>query len=321
MKAFKTDEELAAIPLDKPVLVELPTSTAFDIDESANQEAPAEQPDDGAKRIEADLAALKAERDRERDRAARLERDAQEARRLAEAQKAELEALRTRSLRDENDLIANGLAAAQAERAAAESELERAFETGDAKAQAQATAKISRASAKILNFESGAAELAERKETVRTEPERREPERSAPQDFASAINANPNLLPAEKEWMIRNQSSFNDPDFNKELDVAYTRAVKKEGLVRGTPAYFDYIEKFTGLKRATTEEDDERNPPVSAPPSRQERGSDGRPTSGRIMLSPEQREIARSLGVSDIEYARQVAAFEQARKSDPEKYR
>lgn len=324
MKAFKTDEELAAIPLDKPVLVELPTSAAFDLESETPQSDPADQPDDGAKRVEADLAALKAERDRERQRAARLEREAEEARRLAAAQKNELESLRVRSQRDEGDLIASGLAAAQAERSAAEAELERAFEAGDAKAQAAATAKISRASAKIINFEAGAAELAERKDTVRTEPERREPERREPvaQDFVTAINANPNLLPAEKEWMIRNQSAFNDPDFNKELDVAYTRAIKKEGLVRGTPAYFDYIEQFTGLKKAGSNDgDDERNASVSAPVNRQERGSDGRPSSGKIMLSPEQREVARSLGVSDIEYARQVAAFEQARKADPDKYR
>jgi hypothetical protein len=35
---------------------------------------------------------------------------------------------------------------------------------------------------------------------------------------------------------------------------------------------------------------------------------------------PEQREVAKSMGVTEIEYAKQVQAFEPAKRDDPEKY-
>lgn len=326
LRALKTDEEIAAIPLNEPVLVELPSAmSSFDDDEENTGQNISDNKtgneDDGAKRLQDDLEALKAQNARETARADKAERDRQEAVRIAADRDEENKQLRAGRESDESALITNGLAGAQTQRDAAKSEFERAFESGDAKAMAEAQSKIGRSEARILHFESGAAELQERKETRKTEPDTRTVERQQP-DFVAAVNANPGLLQAEKDWMIRNKDAFNDPDFNKKLDFAYQGAVSKGDLVRGSAAYFDFMERATGLKKVDhNKDDDERDLSVSAPPSRTERGSDGHPTNGKIKLSVEQREIARSMGVSDIDYARQVQNFDAAKRADPEKYR
>lgn len=320
LRALKTDEEIAAVPLSQPVLVELPASMASFEPEGGEDDTDAggdKQPekivhgieqDDGAKRLQDDLEALKRDRDAANARA-------DEAIRIAADREEDNRRLREGRQQDETALINNGLAAAQAERDAAQAEFERAAEAGDFKAQAAANSKISRAEARILHFESGAAEIAERQTD---EPRRIETVRP---DFAANVRSNQNLMQSEKDWMIRNQDHFKDPDFNKRLDAAYAGAVAQPGLVRGTAEYFDYIEVKTGLRKSDRTSGNERDTGVSAPPSRNERGSDGRPTGGKVMLSPEQRDIARSMGVSETEYARQVQAFDVARKSDPEKYR
>lgn len=323
MKALKTDEELLAVPVTQPVLVELPTGfEPVTSDDDGKDKSADTSVDDGSQRLKDDYEALKAQSARDTARADQAERDAAEARRIASQREREATDALTRSQALENDLITGGLSAAQAELAAAESELERAGEAGDYKAMAKAQSRIGRASAQIVSLESGAAEAAERKVEPKREPEPRRQE--IPADFATRVNSNPNLLQAEKDWMIKNETAFKDPDFNKKLEFAYQGAVAKGNLVRGSAAYFDFMERATGLKadpRDDNDNDDERGTAVSAPPSRNERGGDGRPNNGKITLEPEQRALARSLGVTDIEFARQVAVFEVARKSDPEKYR
>lgn len=328
LRPLKTDEDLAAIPLDQPVLVELPSAMASfegdggNVNDNDAGKDRKDDADDGAKRLQSDLEALKAQSEANARRADQADRDRAEAVRVAAEREEENKRLRQRSVDDEDALITNGLTGAQASRDSAKAEFERAFEAGDPKAMADAQSKIGRAEAKILQFESGAAELAERKETTKREPERRvEPVRA---DFAANVQANPNLLQTEKDWMIRHKDSFNDPDFNKKLDTAYMGAMNQAGLVRGTPEYFEFIEIKSGLKKPEQRQDnndDERDVSVSAPPSRNERGGDGRPLNNRVTLTPEERDMARSLGVSDIDYARQKVALDVARKADPEKYR
>jgi len=65
-----------------------------------------------------------------------------------------------------------------------------------------------------------------------------------------------------------------------------------------------------GYKKPPQEEgeedmEDESSQIVSAPPSRQATSpASGRPTTTKITLTPEQREVARLSGISEIDYAR-----------------
>lgn len=329
MRALKTDDELAMVPLNEPVLVELPSAMAAFEEPNGEPDKNVgktnqDDSDDAAKRLQSDLETLKAQNESNRLRAERAEADRLEAVRVAAERDEENKRLRERSVADEDALISNSLRGAQAERDAAKSDYKRAAENGDFDGMADAQSKLSRAEAKILHYESGAAELAERKETLKNTPEpKREPARA---DFAASVHANQQLLQSEKDWMIKNAEAFKDPEFNKKIEFAYQGAVAKGGLVRGSPEYFDYMERATGLKKGTEtpskddDDDNERDLAVSAPPSRSERDSNGRPTGGKVMLTPEERDLARSMGVTDIEYARQKVAFDAARRADPAKY-
>lgn len=303
LRALKTDEEARAVPLDQPILIELPGGTIEDEPED-KKTSKVEPSDPDAKRLQEQLEAAQAAQRASDERASKFERDANE--RIAKAEREAKEAHeRTRAL--EGDVINGGLSAAQSERDAAMNEYIRAGEAGDLKAQAHAQSKIGRAEAKILNLESGAAEIAERK----TEPKQEQRQQLDPM---AAIDANPNLLPSEKAWLKSHPDSVIDTRRNNELSVGYERAIKK-GLVRGSADYLAFLDDFMGY--ASNNED--RSTSVQAPPSRNERGNDGRP-SNRITLTPEERDIAKSLGVSEIDYAKNKVRFEEARRADPEKY-
>jgi len=308
-RALKTQEEIDSIPLDQEILIELPGGVSSD---DTAPPAEAKQPkakpaDDGARQLQEQLEAAQAAAQANADRAAKAEREAIEARRQAQ------EAL-TRTQALEGDLITGGLAAAQAEQAAAEQELERAGEAGDYKAMAKAQSRVARASAQIVNLESGAAEIAERKPVK--EPVQ-EQARQQPTDINVAIDSAPNLMPAERAWLKAHPDAFMPGPRNNELSVGYERAIK-QGLTRGTQQYFDYLNEFMGYAKP---EEQERDVSLQAPPSRNDRGNDGRPTGNKVTLTPEERAIAQSMGLSETAYALNKVKFENARRADPDKYR
>lgn len=320
LTALKTNEEMLAVPVSQPILIELPGMAGAD-DAGTGDDTGSDKTgqDDGAKTLQEQLEAMKAAQKLVEDRAARAEADAATARREATERAREAQEAAKRATALEGDIITGGLSAAQGDLAAAKAELIRAGEAGDFAAMAEAQSKIGRASAQILSLESGAADIAERVEkgpTVTTTAP------AAPSDPIAGIDANPNLFPAEKEWLKAHPDAVTDARRNNELGVGYERAIKA-GHVRGTPDYFAFLEDFMGYAKPaakTSDTNQDGTTSVQAPVTRQERDGQGRPQNNRITLSPEQREIARSLGVSDIEYAKQVLAFEAAKKADPEKY-
>lgn len=315
LRALKTDEEIAAIPLDQPILVELPGGVIDDIDDTDDKGGKVEKTgktetvDNGAKVLQEQLEASQRAQESERARADKAEREAADARKAAaEANK------RTTTL--ETDVITGGLAAAQADVKSAKAAYKTAFEAGDADAMADAQERIGRGAAKVLNYEAGAAEIAERKEI----PEVRQEQTRQITDPIQAVDSNPNLFPAEKEWLKSHPDAITDTKRNNELGVGYERALKK-GLVRGTPDYFAFLNEFMGYEKPATNDDDNQGRiDVSAPVTRTERDTSGKPSSNRVTLSPEQREMAKNLGVSELDYAKNLVKFQAAQKADPEKY-
>jgi hypothetical protein len=297
LRALKTEEEIAGIPLDQEILVELPgANTADELVVEKKAEI-----DPAAQTLQDQLEALKRE---SADRLAKTEREANE--RIAKAER-EASELRTRSQSLEGDIINGGLAAAQSERDSAKAALKAAGEAGDWAAIADAQSKIGRAEAKILSFESGAAEIAERKEVKPVEQTRQVI------DPVTAMQANPNLLPVEKEWLGKHQDALVGAR-NNELSVGYERAMK-QGLHRGSAEYFSFLEDFMGYKKP------DGDISVQAPPSRQERDGSGRPANNNVVrLTSEEREFAKNMGVTELEYAKNKQLFEAAKKADPDKY-
>lgn len=302
MKALRKDEDLALIPLDQPVMVDLEPEGS-EVEEPDDPKPIKGAENTGANVLEEQLKALQEANRIEKDKRLAAERRAEE------SDRERVAAVNSQS-RTESDAVQSGLQAAQAEQAAAKLALKQAGESGDWDAVGEANARIGRAASDIREFERSAAMLADRNDQVQEQPRQVRP------DIMTAIDGNPQLLATEKDWLKLHPEAYSTR--NKELDVAYDRAMRK-GLSRGTPDYFKFMDEFMGYTKPVQTEDDDAMS-VSAPVSRNERGGDGRPSNGKIMLSPEQREIAKSMGVTDTEYARQVAVFEQRRKDEPEKY-
>lgn len=310
LKALRKDEDLAAVPLDQPVLVDLEPVGSVEVDDPADRS----EIIDGAERTKEDPGVVVLKDQLELMRKAREASDARNAdleRRVKQAERERTDAVNSQS-RTEVDAVQSGLAAAQAEQAAAKVALKQAGESGDWEAMAEANARIGRSASDIREFERSAALLADRKDQVQEQPR----QQAQPIDIMSAIESNPQLMPSEKEWLKAHPEAYASR--NKELDVAYDRAMR-QNLSRGTPAYFKFMDEFMGYAKPDAQAQDD-DMPVSAPVHRNDRGGDGRPTGGKIMLTPEERDLAKSMGVSDIEYARQKVAFEAARKIEPAKY-
>lgn len=324
LKPIKDEKELAAVPLNEPVLVELEPAASGVLAEAASEDDRAplrverDEPTDGPKALKAQLEASK-----EAERLANAGRD--DAERRAREATAEADRLKTAGADTEKELLTSSLASAQADEAAAQAEFERAFDAGDAKAMGAAQAKIGRAAAKVVNFEGAVAQF---DEDVAAEPERKE--RPEPQvDIITAIDRDPKLMPKERDWLKEHSETLTDPKLNRELSVGYDRALAA-GHKRGSEGYFQFLDQFMGYAKprsddtADDEIDDtniERGSHMSAPVVRENRTLGGRPPpSNRVTLSPAEREMARSMGLSDVQYAKGKVQLAVNKEADPEKY-
>lgn len=319
LKPIKDEKELAAVPLDEPVLVELePPATGAEPETDARSEPEREaKPDtDGVEALKTQLKAAEDASQRDRERAAAAERDAKTAR-------DEAARLKTANGDTEKELLTSSLASAQAEEAAAKAAFKTAFEAGDADGMADAQGKIGRAAAKVLNFEGAVASF---DEAAAAEPE---PKTEPQVDIVTAIDRDPNLMPKERDWLKEHTQVLTDPKINRELSVGYDRALAK-GFKRGSEGYFKFLDEFMGFAKEpparTDEQDDdtdntERASIVSAPVSRDSRSvSTGKPLTTQIKLNPDQRQLARDMGLTDAAYARGVQKLEANKRADPERF-
>ncbi len=332
LKPLRKEEDISAVPLTEPVLVELmppPTGAEDDVgqDDAGQREPERKEPDDpGVKQLKDQLELHKAAETKSQEALTAAQRERDEALKLAGERQSDLRKAQGDREQAVSDSVANALSAAQSEEEAAQAEYAKAYEAADPMAMAKAQSKISRAASKILNAEAAAAELADHRERLAKEPEPQVQQQQRPVDIATAVQNNPNLLPKERTWLLEHQDLLVDRGRGIELEAAYIKATRAK-KIRGTDAYFKFLDKELGYaepeKEANEETDDNEGSTImSAPPSRDGVSlSSGRSnTPSRIELSPEQRAMAKSMGVSDTAYARQVLALQQAKKDDPEKF-
>lgn len=304
------------IPLDEPVLVDLGdddevVAASSDVEVVQDDEPVRKKPDEEPE-AESVIASLKS-RIEEAD-AARAESDKRanaesEARANAEA---ELAQGRSHIADTEANAVAHGLFASQIQVTNAKAEIKAAFENGDATALADAQERLGRAAAEVRDYERLKTEMAQRKPAEKVEPRQTQQQ---PRDVNEMIDAM-QLLPAERTWLKAHPETLMDRSRNIELDAAYIKATRK-GISRGTPDYFKFLETELGFSPENDMND--RNPQVSAPVTRNGSPSGGlRPN--QVRLSPQQREMASMLGLSDKEYAEGVIQMEGDKRVNPEKY-
>ena len=307
-RALKTVEEIRAVPLDQPVLVELPSGVEpAEPEKKAEPERKEPPKEDAAARLQAQLETMQRAHDADKQRLA-AERDAAiEAARVAREQQST----------SDQQLNTTSLARAQSDIAAAKLAYKTAMESGDYAAAGDAQEKLSRASAMVLNLEGAAAQAA-----VEPKEPPKPVQQSAPQftSVSEAVEMSPQLLPSEKEWIKKHPETWSDRKMNVRLEDGYNRAMDK-GLQRGTDAYLEFLDQHMGYAQAD-EGNGEDNTMAAAPVSRQTNSLSGQPvqSDGQIMLSPEQREFCATNGINEVTYARNVQRLAKEKKINPEKY-
>lgn len=237
------------------------------------------------------------------------QREKTEALRRAQEREAEIGRLQEQTTSSQAEAINAALAAAQAEAESAERDIEAAASLGDAKAQAEAYRKLSRAEARIISLENG-KEALEREIKSRPEPK---PTPQVQDDPLEKLN----LPQLAKDWLRKHPEFLHDPRKNAKIQTLHYDVVD-EGYAPYSKDYFEMMEQKLGMRKAPVkaeepdyEEDDEvednqstRRTIVSAPPSRETPSSSGARDGGRVRLTNLEKEAARMSGISEEEYAK-----------------
>lgn len=307
-RALKKPEEIAAVPADQPVLLDLGPDNPepepeLKLDaEPAPQPEPEPEPEDNPLLKQVESLKRAEETAKQRAQLAEQQRDSA----LRERQQAQEELTRERGQSEQAkyDAVLNAISASQAEADAAQRDLEAAYAAGDGTKMAEAQRRLSTATARLVSLEDGKAAFEARKEEP---PQKKAEPAPQPVSVESAIDQLPGLSSRQKTWLKDHTDAFTDQKKNARLGAAHYDAIDA-GHAADTDDYFQFIEEKLGYRQPEPEpEPQRRSPPVSAPVSRDSPSpSTGKPTSTRITLSPEQREHARISGVDELTYAKGV---------------
>lgn len=328
-RALRTPEEIAQVPETEPVTVDLtPESSSVEAQapepvppppEPLAPPPPPEPEPEPVNPLQAQLDALRQSEDA-------LKRQLADTRTRAETAEQNAQRLQTEATQNLNtaeqaqyDSILNAISAANAEGEAAEREIESARVSGDIAAERAAFRKLARAEGRLENLEQGKAALDARREELKTQPR---PQPAPANGVDAMIDAMTALSGDERAWLKQHPDAINNPRTNARLQAAYWDA-QDAGHVRGTPAYFQFLEEKLGYRQPAPQPQPEPEPqpeppqrrmaPVSAPPSRDVPSpSTGRPSNNsRVTLTPEQREAARLSGIDEVTYARNLVRLRE----------
>lgn len=266
---------------------------------------PDTQADDAAEVFQKEMETLRRSEAAEKQRADQAEQQRGEALRLAREREVEVGQLQQRNTQSQLEAVSAALAAAKSEAESAERDIDAAIGNGDSKAQAAAYRRLARAESDASRLEDGKLELEERAKAPPPAP------RQEPQG---------NQLPqAAQNWLRAHPEYLQDHRKNAKIQSLHWDVID-EGHAAFSPGYFESLEQHLGLRQAAADEGEDpppaprqpsRGPIVSAPVSRQAPSSPGGPPrSGRITLTPQQKEYAKIAGVSEEEYAKGVQKLE-----------
>lgn len=123
------------------------------------------------------------------------------------------------------------------------------------------------------------------------------------------------LSPRSASWIREHKEYIRNPELNRKMLLAHAVAVD-DGHVVDSDSYFDAIERRLGLKKAPVPVEEDALSEASAPVKRRDSAPAAAPVSRQgapgekprvVRLSPEERDIAESLGMNPEEYARNKA--------------
>lgn len=286
--------------------------------EAAQQEA-VEQQDDNAEELKRQLETLKRSESAARQQALQAANERDQALRYAQERNVAL----SRSQKDATDSrlesINSGIAAATAEIDEAKNAFRMASVEQDIDAQVAAQERLAEAKANIVNLNNGKAAL---ERAIQQEQERIKNQPPVQQQQGDQLDRT-NLPQTAKNWLRAHPEYLTDTRKNAKIQSLHWD-VLDEGHQAFTEDYYESLEQHLGLRdkpRRNAAEDEEvedvqpaRKSVVSAPVSREAPSSSGeRGGSGQVRLTLAQRDAAKTAGITETEYAKQLGVLKQAK--------
>jgi hypothetical protein len=173
-----------------------------------------------------------------------------------------------------------------------------AMESGDYKAAAKAQTEIAKAVNAQQQLEGGKSQM----DAMRADPRYQQPQRQAEPTFEQRIST---MSTPTQAWLRSHPDAITDPTRQNRVMSAH-HAAMADGIAPDSKEYFDFIEQNSGYKKAA-EAQTTRQASPSTPVNGQARQPAGKQVNGnQFYMSPKMREAAKTSGVSNIEYAKQV---------------
>lgn len=259
-----------------------------------------------------------------------IERERDEARRLAsqheaEAAKARNEGQRWRSEAEgaKYQEIVGAIANWEQKSAALETELAEAWAAGDFAKGAKLQSQIATVASQRIRLEDGKLDMEQRAD------QQKRAAAEVPADPVERYLKVNNIGGRAAEWVRRHPEIASDAGKQRKVLAAHYAAVDLNGLTANTDAYFDSVDKAMGYSQAATvetplsaaaAETTRRSPSVAAPVSR----DSGRESSlvrregNKIVLTKAQRDYVDEDGnLTYAEYAQSLLALEREGRIGP----
>lgn len=303
------------VPVDDPVEVDVSEQQEEEVKQESQASASEAKPeqeqeqevDDGSEILRQQLLQAQAVIEQSKRQQVEIDRRRQQA-------ETQLRSEQEGRERAQYDAILNAIGAAQAESETGERDLESAMEAQDAKALAAAQRRIARAETQLQQLEDAKAGWEMRQEQLQQQREyymrqqQMQPQRQP--TITEAIQANPNFMQSEKDWLLRHPEVLTDPRKNAAIQNAFYQATQDQGLERGSNEYFKYMDKAMGYTKSEVKP---RQPVVAAPVSREP--TQESISGSRVTLTAAQREAAKLSGISDVDYARNLIKMRKAQRN------
>jgi hypothetical protein len=269
--------------------------------EKAEEKIPVVAPEDGIETLRRQLEAEKRLRLEAEHRANEAAQQAHSARGEVEDSHLHLINNAISTLRRENDILKSNYRAAMA--------------SGDFDSAADIQEGMASNAAKLLQLENGKSSM---EAAPRREPP---PVYQAPSDPVEAFVAT--LTPRSADWVRRHPECVHNPRLTRKMIAAHDLVVADD-IKADTDEYFSAIESILGISSQRYEAPAEsplsgassgaqrQSAPPAAPVSRS--GTANGTRSNVVRLTPEQREMAQMMGMTDTEYAKNLVELRKAGK-------
>jgi hypothetical protein len=223
------------------------------------------------------------------------------------------------------DSIVNAINGKQEELENAKRDLQDAWQRQDFETAAHAQQRMQDIQIELKELGKGEGTYAEPQQQYYQQPQ---PQYQQPQRQWTAvdvINSMRQLIPGERDWLMQDAAHQNlvlTHQGQTRLQTAWYDT-QDAGIERGSLEYYQFFDQRLGFANGNDQAQAEqpvqqpRRAPVSAPVSRGSHNvSTGRhqESSGKVVLSPQQRDAARFSGVDEVTYAKNLKKLQDLKR-------